>query len=187
MATAPVAELEAYRDEADRFIAALDEEYYLHFAGLKEEFELSPIYERFSDLTTLDACRRLAASAEIEGRGARVAFAEQEAENAATTGERLSASATGDIASYDPAKTWGHEERRRRKLLVNAKQLSRLWNATAREGMTIVPLVMYFNDRGRVKLKIAVAKGKKLHDKRATEAARDWSREKGRLLKGDVR
>jgi hypothetical protein len=71
MATAPVAELEAYRDEADRFIAALDEEYYLHFAGLKDEFELSPIYERFSDLTTLDACRRLAASAEIEGRGAR--------------------------------------------------------------------------------------------------------------------
>lgn len=71
MATAPVAELEAYRDEADRFIAALDEEYYLHFAGLKDEFELSPIYERFSDLTTLDACRRLAAAAEIEGRGAR--------------------------------------------------------------------------------------------------------------------
>jgi hypothetical protein len=71
MATAPVAQLEAYRDEADRFIAALDEEYYLHFAGLKDEFELSPIYERFSDLTTLDACRRLAASAEIEGRGAR--------------------------------------------------------------------------------------------------------------------
>ncbi|MEO8290702.1 MAG: hypothetical protein ABI649_06865 [Gaiellaceae bacterium] len=70
MATAPVAELEAYRDEADRFIAALDEEYYLHFAGLKDDFELSPIYERFSDLTTLDACRRLAATAEIEGRGA---------------------------------------------------------------------------------------------------------------------
>jgi hypothetical protein len=71
MATAPVAELEAYRDEADRFIAALDEEYYLHFAGLKDEFQLSPIYERFSDLTTLDACKRLAASAEIEGRSAR--------------------------------------------------------------------------------------------------------------------
>jgi hypothetical protein len=70
MATAPVAELEAYRDEADRFIAALDEEYYLHFAGLKDEFELTPIYERFSDLTTLDACRRLAASAEARGRGA---------------------------------------------------------------------------------------------------------------------
>jgi hypothetical protein len=69
MAAAPVAELDAYRDEADRFIAALDEEYYLHFAGLKDEFELSPIYERFADLTTLDACRRLATSAEREGRG----------------------------------------------------------------------------------------------------------------------
>lgn len=91
------------------------------------------------------------------------------------------------IATYDPAKTWGHEERRRRKLLVHQKQLARLWTATAREGMTIVPLVMYFNDRGRVKLKIAIAKGKKLHDKRASEAARDWSREKGRLLKGDLR
>jgi hypothetical protein len=63
MATAPAA-LDAYREEADRFIAALDEEYYLHFAGLKEAFELTPIYERFSDLTTLDACRRLGTAAE---------------------------------------------------------------------------------------------------------------------------
>lgn len=87
------------------------------------------------------------------------------------------------IATYDPAKTWGHEERRKRKLLVKRKELARLWNATAREGMTIVPLVMYFNDKGRVKLKIAIAKGKKLHDKRATEAERDWNRQKQRLLK----
>ena len=87
------------------------------------------------------------------------------------------------IATYDPAKTWGHEERRRRKLLVTKKQLARLWSATQREGMTIVPLVMYFNDKGRVKLKIAIARGKKLHDKRATEAERDWNRQKSRLLK----
>ena len=87
------------------------------------------------------------------------------------------------IATYDPAKTWGHEERRRRKLLVKQKELARLWNATAREGMTIVPLVMYFNDKGRVKLKIALAKGKKIHDKRATEADRDWKREQGRLMR----
>lgn len=87
------------------------------------------------------------------------------------------------IAPYEPAKTWGHEERRRRKLLVKKKELARLWSASAREGMTIVPLSMYFDDKGRVKLKIGVAKGKKLHDKRATEAARDWNREKGRLLK----
>ena len=89
----------------------------------------------------------------------------------------------GYIAPYMQAKTWGHEERRRRKLLVNAKELSRLWNATAREGMTIVPMKMYFNDRGIVKLKIGIAKGKKLADKRASEAKKDWDREKGRLLR----
>jgi SsrA-binding protein len=89
----------------------------------------------------------------------------------------------GYIAPYLQAKTWGHDERRRRKLLVSRKELSRLWNATDREGMTIVPIAMYFNDRGIVKLKLGVAKGKKLADKRATEAKRDWDREKSRLLK----
>ena len=78
---------------------------------------------------------------------------------------------------------FSHEERRKRKLLVSRKELSRLWNDTKREGMTLVPLVLYFNDRGLVKLKIATAKGKKKHDKRATEAARDWGRQKQRLLR----
>ncbi len=87
------------------------------------------------------------------------------------------------IAPYLPAKTWGHEERRKRKLLVSRKELSRLWAATAKDGMTLVPLVMYFNHRGLVKLKIGVAKGKKLTDKRQTEAKRDWDRQKRRLLK----
>jgi hypothetical protein len=63
------ASLDAYRDEADRFIAALDEEYYLHYAGLKDSFELEPIYERFADLTTLTAARELAGHAESGGRG----------------------------------------------------------------------------------------------------------------------
>ena len=87
------------------------------------------------------------------------------------------------IAPYNPAKTWGHEERRKRKLLVSRKELSRLWSATQREGMTLVPLVMYFNDRGLVKLKLGIAKGKKNHDKRASDAKRDWNRQKQRLLK----
>ena len=87
------------------------------------------------------------------------------------------------IAPYAPAKTWGHEERRRRKLLASRRDLARLWAATAKEGMTLVPLVMYFNHRGLVKIKIGVAKGKKLADKRATEAKRDWDRQKRRLLK----
>jgi hypothetical protein len=69
MATASASSLDAYRDEADRFIAALDEEHYLHYAGLKESFELEPIYERFSDLTTLDTARRLEGHAADGGPG----------------------------------------------------------------------------------------------------------------------
>ena len=89
----------------------------------------------------------------------------------------------GYIAPYKQAKTFTHEERRRRKLLVSRRELSKLWNATQREGMTLVPLVMYFNHRGLVKMKIGIAKGKKLADKRATDAKRDWNRQKSRLLK----
>ncbi len=87
------------------------------------------------------------------------------------------------IAPYAPAKTWGHDERRKRKLLVGKRELARLWSARAKEGMTLVPLVMYFNHRGLVKLKIGIAKGKKTVDKRATQAKRDWDRQKRRLLK----
>ena len=87
------------------------------------------------------------------------------------------------ISPYAQAKTWGHEERRKRKLLVSKKELSKLWQATSRQGMTLVPLVMYFNHKGMVKLKIGIAKGKKVHDKRATEAKRDWGRQKQRLLR----
>lgn len=87
------------------------------------------------------------------------------------------------IGPYEQAKTFGHEERRKRKLLVSKKELSRLWQATGRKGMTLVPLVLYFNHRGMAKLKIGIAKGKKLHDKRATEAKRDWGRQKQRLLR----
>ena len=87
------------------------------------------------------------------------------------------------IAPYGQAKTFGHEERRRRKLLVSRRELARLWSDTQRKGMTLVPLVMYFNHRGKVKLKIGIAKGKKNHDKRADQAKRDWGRQKQRLLR----
>ncbi len=89
----------------------------------------------------------------------------------------------GYIAPYLQAKMFPHEERRRRKLLVSARELARLWSATAREGMTLVPLRMYFNDRGIVKLRIGIARGKKQADKRQTEAKRDWDRQKARLLR----
>jgi len=87
------------------------------------------------------------------------------------------------IAPYERAKTFRHEERRRRKLLVSRKELSNLWNATQRKGMTLVPLVMYFNHRCLATLKIGIAMGKKNLDKRETQAKRDWSRQKQRLLK----
>ena len=87
------------------------------------------------------------------------------------------------IAPYEQAKTFGHDEKRRRKLLVSKKEMSRLWSETQRKGMTLVPLVLYFNHRGIAKLKIGIAKGKKNHDKRETDAKRDWSRQKQRLLK----
>jgi len=86
------------------------------------------------------------------------------------------------IAPYEQAM-FGHEDRRRRKLLVSKKELSDLWNATQRKGMTLVPLVMYFNHKGIAKVKIGLAKGKKTHDKRETEAKRDWNRQKQRLMK----
>jgi SsrA-binding protein len=87
------------------------------------------------------------------------------------------------IPPYEQAKVFKHEERRRRKLLVSRKELSDLWNATQRKGMTLVPLVLYFNHVGRAKIKIGIAKGKKNHDKRETVAKRDWSRQKQRLMK----
>ena len=76
-----------------------------------------------------------------------------------------------------------HDPKRRRKLLLHRKEIVKLTNAVNREGMTIVPLKMYFNEKGRAKIEIAVAKGKKLHDKRDTEKKRDWTREKGRLMR----
>ncbi len=87
------------------------------------------------------------------------------------------------IAPYDQAKTFAHDEKRRRKLLVSKKEMARLWSDTQRKGMTLVPLVLYFNHRGLAKLKIGIAKGKKTVDKRATEARRDWNRQKQRLLR----
>lgn len=111
-------------------------------------------------------------------------------ENGANIGESYASVENGElwlingyIPPYEPARTWGHEERRRRKLLVSRRELARLWSETNRKGYTLVPLVLYFNHRGVAKLKIGIAKGKKTQDKRATEAKRDWQRQKQRLLK----
>ena len=76
-----------------------------------------------------------------------------------------------------------HEERRRRKLLAKKREIARMWQSTGRQGMTLVPLKLYFNDKGRAKLLIGLAKGKRAPDKRATEAKRDWQRDKARLMR----
>ena len=88
-----------------------------------------------------------------------------------------------NIPEYLQANRFNHEPKRPRKLLLHKKQINKLLGAVDREGMTLIPLKLYFNERGRAKLLLAVAKGKKLHDKRETTKKRDWSREKGRLMR----
>jgi SsrA-binding protein len=88
-----------------------------------------------------------------------------------------------DIPEYAKAHQLNHERRRPRKLLLSKREIGKLAAAIQREGMTLVPLQLYFNKRGRAKIEIALAKGKKLHDKRATEKKRDWQRDKARLMR----
>jgi SsrA-binding protein len=78
---------------------------------------------------------------------------------------------------------FNHAPKRRRKLLLHKKQVNKLAGAVEREGMTLVPLRLYFNERGRAKIEIALGRGKKLHDKRETLKKRSWEREKGRLMR----
>ncbi len=88
-----------------------------------------------------------------------------------------------NIPEYLQANRNNHAPKRPRKLLLHKRQINKLVGAVEKEGMTIVPLKIYFNDRGRAKVEIALAKGKKLHDKRDTEKKRDWQRERGRLMR----
>jgi SsrA-binding protein len=88
-----------------------------------------------------------------------------------------------NIPEYLQANRFNHAPKRPRKLLMHAREVAKLSAAVDREGMTIVPLRLYFNDKGRAKIEIALAKGKKLHDKRETEKKRTWDRERGRLMR----
>jgi SsrA-binding protein len=87
------------------------------------------------------------------------------------------------IAEYAQAGRNGHAPTRPRKLLLHAREISRLLGAIQRQGMTLVPLRLYFNARGIAKVELGLARGKKLHDKRDTEKRRDWERQKGRLMR----
>ena len=88
-----------------------------------------------------------------------------------------------NIPEYLQANRFNHEPKRPRKLLLHRKQINKLMGAVEREGMTVVPLDIHFNEKGRAKVKIALAKGKNAADKRETEKEREWNREKSRLMK----
>ena len=88
-----------------------------------------------------------------------------------------------DIPPYAGGNRFNHEPRRPRKLLLHARQIARLIGAVQRDGSTLIPTKLYWNDKGIAKIEIAVAKGKKAHDKRETIAARDWQRDKARLMR----
>lgn len=87
------------------------------------------------------------------------------------------------IPEYLQGNRFNHEPRRNRKLLFNKREIGRLASAVEKEGMTMVPLKLYFNDRGRAKLLVGIAKGRKVHDKREAQKQRDWDRQKARLLR----
>ena len=88
-----------------------------------------------------------------------------------------------NIPEYLQANRFNHTPKRPRKLLLHRNQINRLVGAVEREGMTLVPLKLYFNEKGRAKIELALARGKKLHDKRETDKKRSWERERGRLLR----
>src|SRR3712207_921593 len=87
------------------------------------------------------------------------------------------------IPEYLQANQFNHETKRPRKLLLHKRQINRLIGATQREGFTLIPLKIYFNDRGRAKVELGLGRGKKLHDKREAEKERTWNREKARLMR----
>lgn len=87
------------------------------------------------------------------------------------------------VPEYSHGNRMNHEPRRRRKLLLKAREIARLQGAVTRQGLTLVPLSIYFNGRGKAKVELAVARGKKMHDKRETIKERDWKRDQARLLR----
>lgn len=108
----------------------------------------------------------------------------------ATIGESYAGEKDGEIwlvnayiPEYLQANQFNHETKRPRKLLLHKREVNKLVAAIQREGMTLVPLKIYFNDKGRAKVELALAKGKKLHDKRESEKQRDWTRERARLMR----
>lgn len=88
-----------------------------------------------------------------------------------------------NIPEFSHGNRHNHEPKRPRKLLLSVREINKMHAAVARQGMTLVPLSIYFNSRGRAKVELAIAKGKKAHDKRESIKERDWKRDKQRLMK----
>ena len=88
-----------------------------------------------------------------------------------------------NIPEFSHGNRFNHEPKRPRKLLLREREISKLHGAVARQGMTLVPLSVYFNERGKAKVELALAKGKNVRDKRDTEKERDWKREQGRIMR----
>ena len=88
-----------------------------------------------------------------------------------------------NFPEYGPANRFNHDPKRPRKLLLHRMEIDKMLGAIQREGRTLIPTKLYFNEKGMVKLELSLAKGKKLHDKRDTVADRDWKREQGRLMR----
>ena len=88
-----------------------------------------------------------------------------------------------NIPEYLQGNRFNHEPKRPRKLLLNEREIVKMSQAIEREGMTLIPLKLYFNEKGRAKLEVSIARGKKLHDKRETDRKRSWERERGRLMR----
>jgi len=88
-----------------------------------------------------------------------------------------------NIPVFSHGNIFNHEPKRPRKLLLHGREIDKMHSAVTRQGLTLVPLQVYFNDRGRAKIELAIGRGKKLHDKRETSKERDWQRDKARLLR----
>ena len=154
-------------------MAAKDETNYKVVADNRRaryDYEIGDVYEAGLVLT----------GTEVKSlRSGKATIAESYA--SAERGELFLINAT--IPEYGHGNRFNHEPKRPRKILMKAREIARLAQGVEREGMTLVPLRVYFNDKGRAKLTLAIGRGKKLHDKRATEKERDWNREKSRVLR----
>ncbi|MCK0208632.1 SsrA-binding protein SmpB [Starkeya koreensis] len=108
----------------------------------------------------------------------------------ATVAESYVSAKTGEaiiyntfIPEYLQANRFNHEPRRPRKLLLHKREIAKIWQAVEREGMTVVPLRIFFNEQGRAKVEIAIARGRKAHDKREAQKEKDWARDRQRLMR----